>query len=139
MTAAMLNETLLLGALTGMRSLAGPSVLAARHGGTAARIATLAAAGEMVMDKTAIVGNRTDAVPLAGRAMMGALTGGLIARERRGSMLAGGLVGALAAVVMAHLAFQARTRLPLANIAAGLLEDAVVVGLGAAAAGRAIR
>lgn len=126
-------KILSLGAVTGMRSMAGPAAVAFRYGGPLRAVAAALAAGEMAADKTPFVGNRVDAVPLGGRAVMGALVGGLIARDARENVAAGAVLGAAAAVAMAHLAFQARRRLPLSNVAAGLLEDAVVL----AAAGSA--
>jgi uncharacterized membrane protein len=129
MNAAALSDTLLLGAVTGMRSMAGPAVLASRHGGALKGLVAALAAGEMVADKTPVVGNRTDPAPLAGRALMGALVGGVIARQSRSNPLTGALLGASAAVAMTHLAFQIRKRLPLPNVLGGALEDAIVIGL----------
>jgi uncharacterized membrane protein len=129
MTAALLTDTLALGALSGMRSMAGPAAVAARRGGPLAPIVAVLALGEMIADKTPAVGDRTDPFPLAGRAVMGALAGGVLAHERRGNRLAGALVGAAAAVIVAHLAYRVRQRLPLPNVVSGLLEDGVVYGL----------
>jgi hypothetical protein len=130
MTAPTLTRILAIGTITGMRSMAGAATLAARHGGLLKSATALMAAGEMAADKTLIVGNRTDAVPLIGRAVMGGLLGGLVARERHDGMLLGGLVGAATAVLATHLAYQLRTRLPLSTGTGGLLEDAIVVGAG---------
>ena len=55
-------------------------------------------------------------------------------RESPPSRVLGALIGASTAVVVAHLAFHARKRLPLSNVAAGLAEDALVVALGSAVA-----
>jgi len=130
MTTASFRNTVALGALTGMRSMAGPATLAFRKGGAAKGVVAAIAAAEMVADKTSIVGDRTDAIPLGGRALMGAVVGALIARDDRGSMLLGSLLGAAAAVIAAHLAYQVRTRLPVSSAAGGVLEDAMVIGLG---------
>jgi hypothetical protein len=129
MTRATLKRILAIGAITGMRSMAGAATLA-RHGGLLKGATTLMAAGEMAADKTSFVGNRTDAVPLAGRAAMGALLGALLARERHDHVVLGGLLGAATAVVAAHVAYRLRTRLPLSTVAGGVLEDAIVVGAG---------
>lgn len=137
MKASTLHQTIALGALTGMRSMSGPAVLALRHGGALKAIVSLLAAGEMAADKTAVVGDRIDPIPLGGRALMGAVVGGVIAREDGASLLAGSLVGATVAVIAAHLAYRLRTRLPMSSAAGGLLEDAVVLGIGAYAATRA--
>src|SRR5687768_8230388 len=108
MNAAAMRETIAVGAITGMRSMAGPALLARRHGGVLSGVLPLMAVGEMVLDKTSVVGDRTDAVPLAGRALMGALVGGYIARQNRGHVLAGGIIGAATAVIAAHLAMRIR-------------------------------
>jgi uncharacterized membrane protein len=129
MNTAIFTDTVALGAITGMRSLSGPTALAFRHGGSWRSILAALAAGELVMDKTSVVGNRTDTVPLLGRAAMGALAGGVIARDERSSLVAGAVVGAAAAVLMAHLAFRLRKRLP-DTVAGGLVEDAVVLAAG---------
>ena len=130
MTGTTLRRILALGVLTGARSMAGLATLAAQHGGVLKPVMGLMAAGEMVADKTPLIGNRTDAFPQAGRAVMGALVGGFIAHEAREAVWVGALVGAAAAVATTHLAYQLRTRLPLSATAGGLLEDALVVGTG---------
>jgi uncharacterized membrane protein len=119
-----------MGALTGMRSMAGLATLAAQHGGVLKPVMEIMAGGEMVADKTSWVGNRTDALPQAGRAVMGALAGGLIAHEAREAVWLGALVGAVTAVAATHLAYELRRRLPLSTTAGGLIEDAVVVAAG---------
>ena len=134
MNRTALRKTIALGALTGMRSMAGPAALAIQRGGVMKHILTVMAAGEMVADKTPFVGNRTDPGPLAARAVLGAIVGGVIAHDSRGNIAFGALLGAAAAIAAAHLAFEARRRLPISNVTAGLIEDAVVVGLGSRAA-----
>jgi len=130
MTGTTLRQILALGVLTGARSMAGLATLAVQHGGVLKPVMGVMAAGEMVADKTPLVGNRTDAFPQAGRAVMGALVGGFIAREAREAVWVGAIVGAAAAVAATHLAYQLRTRLPLSTAAGGLLEDALVLGAG---------
>ena len=126
---AALGRTIALGALTGMRTFAGPMALARRHPGSLTVAIAVLGGAEMVVDKTSFVGNRIDAAPLAARAVVGAVVGGLVAREGRNSVVFGSLLGASAAVAAAHLAYHVRTRLPISNVAAGALEDAVVIGL----------
>ena len=137
MTSTTLNQTIALSALTGMRSMSGPAVLALRRGGALKAIMSLLAAGEMAADKTAAVGDRTDPIPLGGRAMMGAIVGGAIANEDGSSVVAGAVLGATVAVLAAHLAYHARKRLPLSTTVGGFVEDAVVLGIGAYVATRA--
>jgi uncharacterized membrane protein len=129
MNATALNETIALGALTGMRSMAGPSALASRYDGVLGRLLPVLAFGEMIADKTSAVGNRTDPVPLMGRAVIGAVVGGVIAHERHRNLIVHGLIGAAAAVAAAHLAYQVRKRLPLSNVMGGVLEDSLVIGI----------
>lgn len=136
MTAAALSDTLVLGALTGMRSMAGPAVLASRRGGILPRLVTTLAAGEMVADKTEAVGDRTEPIPLAGRAAMGALVGGVVAHEHRSNIVLGAAVGAAAAVLMAHAACYLRKQFAGSNLLGGLSEDAIVTAVGMAYAKR---
>ena len=114
MTAAVLTDTLVLGALTGMRSMSGPAILAAGRGGVLPRLALTLAAGEMVADKTEAIGDRIDPLPLGGRAAMGALVGGIIAHDRRGNRVLGAALGALINPLVALLPF----------VDPGLAEDA---------------
>jgi len=134
MTRTALIDIIALGALTGMRSMAGPAALAFRHGGPVRNIALVLAAGEMVLDKAPFIGDRIAAAPLLGRAVMGALAGGLVARQVGPHVPAGAALGAAAAVAMAHVAFRARRGLGLPGIVGGLLEDAIVAGAGTALA-----
>lgn len=128
MTSSSLTSILAIGTITGMRSMSGAAAVAARHGGPLQRGTALLAAGEMVADKTTVVGDRTDPLPLAGRAMMGAFLGGRIAREHHDSIWLGCALGAATAIVSAHLAHRLRTRYPDATAATGLIEDAIVLG-----------
>lgn len=139
MTAACLRDIVTLGTVTGMRSMAGPTALAFGRRGPLKGIMPLLAIGEMVVDKTPFVGNRTDAVPLAGRAVIGALVGGAIARDYRSPVLAGALVGGLVAVAAAHLAYRIRARFAEEGALAGAVEDALVTAMGASYAARASR
>jgi uncharacterized membrane protein len=94
-------------------------------------VVAVLAAGEMIADKTSLVGNRIDPIPLAGRAVAGALVGGLIAREEHGNVVLGAATGAAAAIVAAHVAFRLRQRLPFSSAVNGLLEDSIVTGVAA--------
>ena len=116
--------------------MSGAAALAAGRGGWLPRLATTLAAGEMVADKTEAIGDRIDAVPLGGRAAMGALVGGLVARDHRTSIVAGALVGAAAAVAMTHVAYYLRKRVGGSSFFGGLGEDAIVAAIGTAYAAR---
>jgi uncharacterized membrane protein len=130
MNNASTRRIIALGAITGMRSMAGAAALAVQHGGMTRRVVPLLAAVEMIADKTPAIGNRIDAAPLTARAVMGAIVGCIIAMEDNRNQLAGAALGATAAVIAAHLAYHARKSLPVSTAVGGILEDAVVVGLG---------
>jgi uncharacterized membrane protein len=91
-----LKKILALGTATGIRSMAGVATLSLASESVTGRIMPALALGEMVLDKTPFAGDRVDALLLAGRALMGALTGGFIAREQRDNVVLGGLLGAQA-------------------------------------------
>ena len=132
MNTTLFRDAVALGAITGMRSMAGPATLTIGHGMFPTRVATLLAAAEMVVDKTPLVGARTDALPLVGRAVMGAIAGVVVAHERRGNRLLAGAIAAAASIAAAHLASRIRRRYPSSNVVGGVLEDLIVVGVGAA-------
>lgn len=141
-----------LGALTGMRSLSGPTVLASRalasgpqpganraelvlaRPGTAIALAALALA-EMAVDKTSWLPARIAPASLAGRAVIGAACGALQTRRRRAAAGRAALLGAAAAVTTARAAYAvrertaSRRRVPTALL--GAVEDLVVIAAGA--------
>jgi hypothetical protein len=129
MNSGTLKQIVVLGALSGMRSMAGLATLASVRPGVARPLMTLAAAGEMIADKTPWVGNRIEALPLTGRAITGATVGAWIAREQDQSAWVGAMLGAAAALVAAHLAYHGRKRLPLSSVAGGLIEDSLVISI----------
>jgi uncharacterized membrane protein len=139
MNTATVSGAVVLGAMTGMRSMSGAATLGLRHGGMPGSVAPALALGELIADKTGLVGNRTDPLPLAGRAVMGAIVGAMVARQHSGNVVVAGLIGASAAVIAAHLAFRIRSRLPLSTVAGGMLEDAVMMGMAAIYSARAKR
>lgn len=142
MNTKTLGDTVALGAITGMRSMSGPAVLAmrARKQNALTRAIPALAAGEMIADKLPFMGDRIDPLPLAGRAMMGALVGGFLAHEDDGNILLGGLIGAATAVIVAHLAYRARMMASdRLGASAGFIEDGLVVGIGSALGNRHAR
>lgn len=129
------TRTLALAAISGIRSMAGPALLARaiRRGDLAGLGGTRFSAlggdavapalqalmiGEMVGDKTPFIPSRVSAGPLFGRALSGALVGSslFVSEGRRG--VAGAVLGAAAAVATTFAADGARkaatqgTRLP---------------------------
>jgi uncharacterized membrane protein len=151
MTSSSMMPTILLGLATGARSAAGVAAtaryLAARSVGQAAeeparflaspRVAatvTAFAAMEVVADKLPFIPNRTDAAPLVGRIVAGAVLGAAIAAVSNRGRAQGALVGSVAAFAGAHLGFQLRRELAalLPAPVAALAEDAAVGALVAA-------
>src|SRR5690606_37133749 len=137
-----------LGAITGVRSMAAPALLAyelAEEGEPAPRVAAqrllsspiasrvlaLLAGGEMAADKSPRTPDRTSPGPLIGRAVIGSLTAETYAASRRHQVLLPALVGAGAAVASAFAAFHVRTyvteRLKAPDKLIGMIEDALVV------------
>ena len=137
-----------LGAITGMRSMSGLSLLAVRSmivgaqpgAGWAerwfARPATalglgLFAIGELAADKSARIGDRTEPVPFTARITLGACCGALLAMRWRRRTRGPAAAGALAAAASTTLAYTARRRtsqrygIPSALL--GVVEDAVVL------------
>jgi uncharacterized membrane protein len=131
MNATTIAEAVALGALTGMRSTSGAATLAFRHHGWAPRVAALVAAGEMVADKMPAVSDRIDPLPLAGRALIGAIVGGTVVRQAGYNVAIGVVIGGASAVIAAHLAYRVRAHLPVSNALGGVLEDAFVMGMSA--------
>jgi uncharacterized membrane protein len=130
MNAAALRHVVALGAITGMRSMAGAATLALTRDGGVMRGAPVAiATAEMLLDKTALVGARIAPIPLAGRAVMGAFVGSVAARDAGNSAVLGALLGSVTAMAATYIAYHARTRLPVPNVLAGALEDVIVIGL----------
>lgn len=150
--------SLALGALTGLRSLSAPMVLALRSLRTGPRpgasvveralavpSASLwlgsAAILEAIADKHPRTPARVTPLPLLGRVITGALAGFIVSKRWRTKAPLSVAVGALAAGGAATLGYAARTSLarrrPKGAVLFGLLEDALVVA-GAAALTRAM-
>ncbi len=146
-----------LGVMAGMRSMSAPAWVAhyfATKGPrlrktslplftrTAARRAFNAmTAGEVIADKLPWIPARINAIPLAGRALSGALAGVSIAGPARRTRWRLGVLGAAGAVASSYGIYSLRQkavkkwRVP--GVAAGFIEDAVVGALGARLLARA--
>lgn len=141
-----------LGAVTGMRSISGLALLsrrlasgndARRHRNQAPlglgsawtrRILATLAAGEMAVDKTSLMSDRTSPVSLAGRAVVGAAAGVAAASLSGGRRWVGALAGASTAMASTffffHLRKAATERLPIPDWMAAMTEDALVLFAG---------
>jgi uncharacterized membrane protein len=139
-----------LGAASGLRSMAAPAGLSRRLAGSRgdrpggvladllARTPTrslleMAALGEMIADKLPGIPDRIEPGPLLGRAVFGALAGGVLARRNRESGALGALLGGAAALLAAHAGFRARRALTrtagLPDLPVALCEDALALAL----------
>lgn len=133
----------LLGAATGIRSTSG--LWALSGSGTAPPGSALsrsllrrslqsALSAEAVADKTGLLPPRTDPLPLAGRACLGAAAAAMAAAWLGSSRLGAACLGAGAAVITARAATSLRaaaTARGTPDLVAALAEDVVVVGLAA--------
>ena len=153
-----------LGWAAGMRSMTPPAVLAravrnarppvpalarrrpqpARALGTdrASRLLPLAALGEIVADKLPAIPGRTDVAPLLGRIGSGALAGAAVAAARRRGVVLPALIGATSAAASSFVMMEARRRaveaLGVPDPAVAVVEDALAVGIAAAASSGAL-
>lgn len=145
-----LARSALLGAATGLRSMAAPSQLSrflsgrspGHGGGSIMRVLhrpavsaalQVAAAGEMMVDKLPIVPDRVSAGPLFGRVAIGAMAGAVGAGLGERPRAAGALLGATGALLGAYLGFHARRALTrragLPDLPVALAEDALAIQL----------
>ena len=144
------GEILTFAALSGLRSMAPPALLARaiRRGdvpdpkgtpyeilGRLSPLLQILMVGEMVGDKTPFIPSRTSAGPLLGRAASGALVAAALrASGGRGGKRSAALLGALSAVAAAfageNLRAQGAQRLGGPDLALALLEDGLVLYAG---------
>jgi uncharacterized membrane protein len=120
------------GAVSGSRSLLGPALVArAGSSSSLARILSYLAAGEFAADKLPAIPPRTDALPLFGRIVSGAIVGASVCSRRQ--RVACALTGAAGALVAAYALTAGRRvasqrRIP--NAVAGAFEDVLALGAG---------
>jgi uncharacterized membrane protein len=135
-----------IGFVAGLRSLTAPAVvawaafagalplrgtsLAFMGTGITVLIATVLAIVELITDKLPTTPNRTAAVGLGARILMGGLSGAAIAAAGAQSLGLGAVLGAAGGLAGAFAGYRARTRTVKAvgrPFAVALLEDAVAV------------
>jgi uncharacterized membrane protein len=144
------SAALTLGAVSGMRSMMAPAVIAwsARRSGVdlestpfsafkgpgIGKTAVALAFGELVADKTPYVGDRTDSAALVARAVSGGAAGAAVFKARKHSMLVGALVGAVAAVGAAYGTYYLRKKagayFQVSDRTVALVEDAIALSAG---------
>jgi uncharacterized membrane protein len=137
-----------LGAITGLRSTAGPAALsrAASNGhvgslrdthfavlgsSKVSTLLTLFEVGELIGDKLPVTPSRTSSLPLLGRAASGALAGAALFASEGRRTVTGGVLGVVGAVASAYvgelLRMQIGHRTGLPDLVVALLEDGVVI------------
>ena len=139
-------QVLGVGALSGMRSMAGPvrvSEYLSRHRSDpsisvnwlSSPLVSLAfkvmAAGEMGADKLSFTPSRITALPLAGRFFFGAAAGAALSEAKGGRRITGALLGGASAVTAAFMTYHVRRALTrtlgFPDPLVALAEDALVV------------
>ena len=137
-----------MGAITGLRSTAGPAALSraissgriesaggrffAVLGSTkVATVLTVCEVGELIGDKLPTTASRTSPPPLIGRALSGAIVGATLFASEGRSKVAGASLGAGAAVAAAYAGERLRARigqqLGVPDGLVALLEDGIVL------------
>ena len=139
-----------IGVVAGLRSMTAPAVTAwAVHLGWldlkasplgfmgspwAVGVLTLAALGELVVDKLPMTPSRTKPGPLAARIVMGGLSGACLTVAAGGSPWVGAVVGAIGGIVGTFAGYRARMglvqSLKVPDAAIAIPEDLVAIGLG---------
>lgn len=149
----LIIRTAVVGFATGIRSMSGMAILAARATGhprgfkgtrfgwlayrPVAALFGLMAAGEVVVDKLPILPARTAPGPLFGRIQFSALAGSALFTEADAPAWQGAMLGAVSAVAGALAGYNYRVRtaraLNLPDFPVALIEDAATAALGVAA------
>ncbi len=139
-----------LGAVSGMRSMAAPAIVSRLASSgllpieesqigfltnpTAAKTTSILAIGEMLADKLPFVPNRTQALPLITRAISGAMSGAAFSTGKKRSALFGALCGMAAAIGATYGAFKLRQmadkQLQIPDTVVAVAEDALVATAG---------
>jgi uncharacterized membrane protein len=118
-----------IGAVSGSRSMMGPTVIARQAlPGGAAQLMPLLAFGEILADKHPRMPARTTFLPLAGRMMSGAFAGAAYGRGRhRITAAVAGAAGAVAAAFALYRVRRYAASRGVSNVVAGAVEDALVI------------
>lgn len=134
--AAPYGKAILIGAVAGMRCFLAPAILAhkTKDGEIVKAPLTVAAVGELIGDKTPFIGNRTDAGPLIGRIISGAVCGAILSKRNSGHAAIGMIVGGAAAFASAHTCYLTHRKLTeitgTPDIFLALAEDTAAFALG---------
>jgi uncharacterized membrane protein len=129
----------LLGAATGARSATPLAAVAAQGGNRWLKVVTtVAAGGELIVDKLPSTPSRVKPAPLTARIVTGALSAGLDARRRHRGVLVPALVGAAAAAAASYAGAGWRAFTAHQGFATpgALAEDAAAILIAATAVSR---
>ena len=135
MTTAQLIRPFASGVVAGLRSMTGPAT--ALRGSSWQRVLPVLAISEFIVDKLPGVPARTIPPALAVRIVTGAVCGAVTSKRCGGSRSLGAILGGAGAVGAAYAGAAYRKAAAERNvppILAGLIEDALAVTLGIAAA-----
>jgi hypothetical protein len=132
-----LTQTITLGAMTGVRTMAGPVCAAQMHKdgplGRARVVVDVLAVLESLADKVLPLPPRSSALPLIGRAATGAALGYFLnKRNRVGFALLGAASAAAAAILAVQVRRVATKQLRVPDFVMGIAEDAALAGAGLA-------
>jgi uncharacterized membrane protein len=98
------------------------------------------ALSELIGDKLPATPNRTARLPLTGRFAFGAVTGAALLKANGGNSVSGLILGGVCALTATFASYYLRKTITgpnkLSNVAAGLMEDCVVFGIGTAVIAR---
>lgn len=123
-----------LGAISGLRTMLGPALVAEGASGYAKLLFRLLLAGELVGDQLPKTPSRLDPGPLFGRAVAGGAVGYVLCRRAGQSPWLGVALGAGAALAGAYGGYHGRKllgeRLHIPDAVVALGEDALAVGIG---------
>jgi uncharacterized membrane protein len=139
-----------LGAVSGMRSMAAPAIVSRLASSgllpieesqigfltnpTTTKATAVLAIGEMLADKLPFIPSRTRALPLITRAVSGAMSGAAFSTGKKRSAVFGALCGMAAAIGATYGAFKLRqmadNRLRIPDTIVAVAEDALVAATG---------
>jgi uncharacterized membrane protein len=137
-----------IGIIAGLRSLTAPaatcwaahlgwldlrqSALAFMGSTLATALFTLFAIGELIADKLPFTPSRLSPAPLAGRILLGGLSGSALCAAAGQSLLVGALLGAVGGIAGALAGYHARRTLTqtmhIPDFVIALIEDAIAIG-----------
>jgi uncharacterized membrane protein len=142
-----LSSSFLVGSASGLRSQMGLAAVVLRSDkdglpswmrtSAAARLVTVAAGAELVVDKTSWAHDRLRPGPLTARLVLGGLAAGLLAHAHKGPVVPAAALGSAAALLAAKVGHDLRARAAqkLPDPVVAVAEDGVAIALTLAGTG----